>query len=664
MAVFYYDPQYPAYNAIPTWNIAQEGDGTSKALAVPAIASIVVSGACTAGNTLTIMGVTLTAVASGATAAQFNVGASATLQADNIATAINAATAEITAGFSATRPQLRDILYARSPASGAPANTVEIMTRVGSAIWNGITSNTAVAPALTLTQFSGGVGGSAGYMGNNGTIWKSARTKCMYGLVYGLNTSLGASTFGNMAGLAMGADNDICHVRANGSTMEINKTDHRLFARGTFIVDDGTIWPGDTGTFTIEKNAASGSAPVGFSNWGAGKLVFTARDRTRAIFSNTNTAGGEQIQLVGNINSTTSTLWQIDNFTFSDTNANAAGIILFGSSYRTVAQQVVIFTNNVFTSVKAQYTLISLGTPRASSLTGGIFKVSGLDVAFPTFVGTGTYLANVDALAPGAGNGTQIVLENINYTASPSAVAPYIIGETALTSNAMPYGSSVIVKNVTGCKPANNVGLLGIANSNSRNNNSPYILQQNIDLAGTRYTKLETNGFVREISSASDMPTLSSTLLSGAAVGGSFDWAGSLNSNAIPVSGVSVIEVTLVATVSGLTTITLNLLIEPALVGLLNKSLMQMTVAYIDTSGTIRFKGIDYTAVAVLPTGAGLAGWDKKAYTTYVPCQLSVTLPSIAINTEVDVSVMLLNVNPLASGSVSKVFYDPSLVVT
>jgi phage tail sheath gpL-like len=47
------------------------------------------SGASTAGDTILINGVTFTAVASGATGNQFNVGASASAQATNLASAIN-----------------------------------------------------------------------------------------------------------------------------------------------------------------------------------------------------------------------------------------------------------------------------------------------------------------------------------------------------------------------------------------------------------------------------------------------------------------------------------------------------------------------------------------------------------------------------------------------
>lgn len=65
--------------------VIDDGNGAA------ATGTITVSGINTAGDTILINGSTLTAVASGATGVQFNVGTNATTQAANIASAINAA---------------------------------------------------------------------------------------------------------------------------------------------------------------------------------------------------------------------------------------------------------------------------------------------------------------------------------------------------------------------------------------------------------------------------------------------------------------------------------------------------------------------------------------------------------------------------------------------
>jgi diphthamide biosynthesis methyltransferase len=66
-------------------NVVNIGDGT----AAQASGTITYSAPTVAGDTIIINGVTLTAVASGATGLQYNVGATATIQAANLVNAIN-----------------------------------------------------------------------------------------------------------------------------------------------------------------------------------------------------------------------------------------------------------------------------------------------------------------------------------------------------------------------------------------------------------------------------------------------------------------------------------------------------------------------------------------------------------------------------------------------
>jgi len=68
------------------------GTTVNNAGSVNAAGTIVFSGACSVDDTIIINGVTFTAVASGATGNHFNVGSSATTQANLVAQAINGAT--------------------------------------------------------------------------------------------------------------------------------------------------------------------------------------------------------------------------------------------------------------------------------------------------------------------------------------------------------------------------------------------------------------------------------------------------------------------------------------------------------------------------------------------------------------------------------------------
>jgi phage tail sheath gpL-like len=66
---------------------------------VQASGTIAFSGVSTANDTVLINGVTFTAVASGATGNQWNVGADATASAANLATAINASVTSLVSGY-------------------------------------------------------------------------------------------------------------------------------------------------------------------------------------------------------------------------------------------------------------------------------------------------------------------------------------------------------------------------------------------------------------------------------------------------------------------------------------------------------------------------------------------------------------------------------------
>lgn len=258
---------------VPIWNTAQDGDGTATTAAVPAIGSLLVNAVATAGNSIVIMGVTLTAVASGAGATQFNVGASTSIQADNLALAINAATGTVNSGTSALVPQLRNMVYARGPSAGAPANTVEIMTRCGSSTMNHATNSSVAMSSAgwstppTVTQFIGSVGGCWGYLFNiQATMWKSAIAVGGYGLWANIRPYLGLPDGG-----------DVIYIRANDVTLSKPNAGTSLTittgAIGTlsapvyFVLDNGTAWPGDGAGKYLKflTNSTNGSSAVSWT---------------------------------------------------------------------------------------------------------------------------------------------------------------------------------------------------------------------------------------------------------------------------------------------------------------------------------------------------------------------------------------------------------------
>jgi hypothetical protein len=235
--------------AAAQWGKPQDGDGSSKtASTASAVTSIDMSAAtAVAGNTFIVMGATLTCVASGATVNNFNAGSGATLVA-NLVAAINrtTATALVVAQAAGWKQfKIQDAVFARV---GSPSTTLEIMTRAGSAVYNGLTSMawSGITGLSGTPTWSGGVGGCWGhFLQTKSTYFPSALALANYGLY---------SAMGCLAGEVFGGD--ICIVRANKVLMFAPNTSVSQYMRncGTnaasvvFKIDDGTEWPADGAT--------------------------------------------------------------------------------------------------------------------------------------------------------------------------------------------------------------------------------------------------------------------------------------------------------------------------------------------------------------------------------------------------------------------------------
>lgn len=194
---------YPTYAAVPTWATAQDGDGAAPTIAVSAVGSVVFSQGHSAG-TVAVFGAGVT----------FTHGATADIEANNLATAINASAIAVSTSFAPKAPQLRNLVFARGPAGGAPAGTCQIMTRAGSTALNDSGSTTLTqasfnGTAPTLNQFSGGSSGSWGYLINPATLWPSAIVALAYGALTG---TVNAGQVGK---------GDLVHVRAGNKAISL-----------------------------------------------------------------------------------------------------------------------------------------------------------------------------------------------------------------------------------------------------------------------------------------------------------------------------------------------------------------------------------------------------------------------------------------------------------
>ena len=164
MASWYIDhgcTLYPTtYMSVPVGagSFPQEGDGEANGLGTTPAVSVATmnfsAATAAAGATIVIMGATLTCVASGAVANQFNAGTGTTLAA-NIATSINAATANptTTTGGIAT-PHLKGLVWA-SAASGvltvySRIASAKLAMPLAEAFWRGVLCNLLVCMAVWM----------------------------------------------------------------------------------------------------------------------------------------------------------------------------------------------------------------------------------------------------------------------------------------------------------------------------------------------------------------------------------------------------------------------------------------------------------------------------------------------------------------------------------
>lgn len=256
---------YPAYAAIPSWGVAEDGDGTSAAVAVPATAEVVFTGNPSSGS-IAVLGATLSP----------GWGGGADACANALAATINAATNSASSPAGITRKsQLRCHVYARGPANGAPAGTCQIMMRQGTAAVNG-----QIAVTHTLTNvsspgtiyFSGGAGGAWGYVFNNSAvIWPNSLVIASYGIW--------AAQLPYCGDLLPG---DVVEVRAGKTIVLAGGTSQSwtMAALGSrtapvvFRIDDGTVWPADGAAPVLKfvKNGITNNAYTAV--WGHAAATF------------------------------------------------------------------------------------------------------------------------------------------------------------------------------------------------------------------------------------------------------------------------------------------------------------------------------------------------------------------------------------------------------
>lgn len=270
------------------WGVPQDGDGLAKdPSTASAVAQIVFTGTPT--GTISVCGVTVSPTW----------GATADSAANGLATAINAATSAVTAGGFSLSPQLRNAVWARGPASGAPSGTCQIMTRAGSALFNG---QTAIAHTLTNVNagasslaFSGGVSGCWGWLFNPAKLWPSALAEMSYGLLTA-NTAYAGSVI----------PGDTVHIRSgkvinyfawsNGGQTDILMPSYGTVAEPvTFKVDDSTVWADGAEPVLELRQTTTMPHTIYLPNMAGGQASLVARKYSDTKYGLTWSAYGTQV---------------------------------------------------------------------------------------------------------------------------------------------------------------------------------------------------------------------------------------------------------------------------------------------------------------------------------------------------------------------------------
>lgn len=283
MAKKYVEPGLYTYATTPTWGVAQDGNGEAKGAATPATTSIVFSGVPSSG-TISLAGASVST--SGVIGA-----ASADAAANALAANINATTANVTTtGWRSGAVQLRNAVFARGPSGGAPSGTCQVMTRQGSAAFNGQNAFVFTLNNVSTsspTTFSGGANGAWGWLWTlaESSIWPSGIARGGYGAI--------ANTLPFAGSIAAG---DVVHVRANNVTIDGGAGDYSTaFDTGAtlgsatapvrYVVGDPSEWTSDSATSTLRFRHPTGGART----WS----IFSSGANTHFLFDGGVTAAGE-----------------------------------------------------------------------------------------------------------------------------------------------------------------------------------------------------------------------------------------------------------------------------------------------------------------------------------------------------------------------------------
>lgn len=653
MADRYLDHGVYTYAATPTWGVPQEGDGTGKD---PATASATISIPMTGANftsgssTISVMGVTLTVNAGANSATNVQYAGTNDALVDNIVTVINT----LMTGTIVNRPagwyahQVRDAIFARRNGS-----SLELMTRSGSASWNGLvaiafTNVTGVSPA----SWAGGSGGCWGWFSNfsdRGTIWTSA-------WVLGSYSSLAQP----LAGQALVADT--CHIRAKNQELVFSGSTSPTTSIATNILLDnaGAVWgDSDNKTLTLVADgyllwtlttnlttlgpllvlAARKKGGLVFLTRGANSLTgirFLAGFGSNRCIRFRNALFKDACTYVGGVFNATPCIYFVIN-----SGASLSCIIDFatGCVYRcerSAVNSILLFqySNSGSTHYIRAYDL-ALEFPAASGVQLGLFPVNDC---------WAVHLSNVTMSSPAQFN---------------------LVRRAVADSGSQTFQriSNVLADGIRGfnLSMATAVGNQGGKGASTAGCDTQFSVLTN---AGTDSAfRLEGNTHTVDWLPGNQYPSLDCTTPLGTPWSWRWKWSGDVNFwNCKQTTQVLRLNARAPVSAAQSRTVTVELLVPPGIT--LTSELVSLRVSYEGPLGLVSYStGTDasYGESAVnLPASA--AAWSKTAYPTYQAVQLTLTTPS-EVASGSDISVDVIASGPCPGGA-ADLFINPRVGVS
>lgn len=644
MADFYLDQNsYPVWALTPTWGVPMDGDGAlSTVSGASATVAIDMSGAtAAAANTFSVMGATLTCVASGAAINQFDAG-SGTALIDNLVTAINRTTNTSAVAAQATNwtstNALNRVVFARRT-----GNNLEIMTRAGSATYNGLTA-VAWVGVTGLTgpyTWSGGVSGCWNALFNDANMAANQFTVYTYG-VWLANCLAGPRLI----------QNDVLNCRANNQV--VTTTANLTLTSSTPIFDmlvdnNNVIWAGSSGkTLSIGTSGTTGQLDLRFDGGGRFSIRSVLPYGLVFFHNSTNSALGISIALRlsgGSI--------FYENVKFYDNSSGSNAFVNPCAPGFSGGGKAYTFHNCEFRLARSG-TPYGIGGDASGGLTAPLTTIfdncdvvhESLTSAHPGFFRLGN-------------QGFSVRLTNSRLT-SGSITPPFAKGYTTTGASHFAFA-----ENLTGFAlsaatigfNSNAISAFGAAEQN-------IAIMQNIGpLKGYRY---ESNSQLIDWLPGAGYPTLTASMPDGTPWSLRSFWAGGALVNSKGAIGTSVMLTKRAPTnADAARTITMELLIETAVGPSVTNGNLCLDVAYVDNTGAMRTQS---TRLAnwMFATGTAIATstapWTKNSYAgTHSAYKLTLTTDyQVKAGSDVIAKLMMLSPSPV---SAANIFVEPEVAI-